>query len=173
MARILLTECATTCFHYSVGYVSQGRARPGKEGAAVKLKVLVVDDEPGIHRLLEKALEKEGCEVVSAESGHDAVDIADGWSPDMLFLDMQMPGMDGTEALRRIRERGTEPVTVMMTAFPDREARANALQLGACGCIPKPFGISLIRLLVRRTAAMKKAARRYAGAHSPMTPTHV
>ncbi len=115
--------------------------------------VLVVDDEQRIVNFTRMNLELEGCRVLSASNGREALDRARDDLPDLVLLDIMMPGMDGFEVLRRLREWSTVPV-IVLTAKDDEEDRIRGLELGADDYIGKPFShrelVSRIRAVLRR-----------------------
>ena len=78
--------------------------------------VLIVDDEPSIRLMFETALQSAGYDASEASDGASALDRIHELSPDVILLDLKMPGMDGMETLRRIRERGDDTPVVMVTA---------------------------------------------------------
>lgn len=115
-------------------------------------KVLVVDDEPDVRQVFELALSRNGFDVTPAESGPDALQAAEDASYDLAFVDIAMPGMDGVETLKQLREVSPRTQVVMITAFMDHgldagdrhDRVAQALAAGARGCLRKPFGVSTI-----------------------------
>jgi two-component system KDP operon response regulator KdpE len=115
--------------------------------------VLVVDDEPRIISFMRMNLELEGCRVISATNGREALERARDDLPDLILLDIMMPGMDGFEVLRRLRESSAVPV-IVLTAKDDEEDRIRGLELGADDYIGKPFSqrelVSRIRAVLRR-----------------------
>ncbi len=115
--------------------------------------VLVVDDEQRIVNFTRMNLELEGCRVLSASNGREALERARDDFPDIVLLDIMMPGMDGFEVLRRLREWSTVPV-IVLTAKDDEEDRIRGLELGADDYIGKPFShrelVSRIRAVLRR-----------------------
>ena len=115
--------------------------------------VLVVDDEQRIVNFMRMNLELEGCRVITASNGRDALERARDDLPDIVLLDIMMPGMDGFEVLRRLREWSTVPV-IVLTAKDDEEDRIRGLELGADDYIGKPFShrelVSRIRAVLRR-----------------------
>ncbi len=115
--------------------------------------VLVVDDEQRIVNFTRMNLELEGCRVLSASNGREALERARDDLPDIVLLDIMMPGMDGFEVLRRLREWSTVPV-IVLTAKDDEEDRIRGLELGADDYIGKPFShrelVSRIRAVLRR-----------------------
>ena len=104
-----------------------------------KLRILIVDDESIIRIDLRERLTQMGHEVVGeAWSGEEAIIRAHELKPDLIFLDIKMPGMDGLEALAYINEQGARPV-IILTAFSDRTFIEKAAELGAAAYIMKPF----------------------------------
>jgi two-component system alkaline phosphatase synthesis response regulator PhoP len=119
-------------------------------------KILVVDDEPDVVRLLEFRLQKDGFEVISATDGRMAVDVALAEKPDLLLLDVMMPVMDGVEALRQIRaHRGVSRIPViMLTAKTDRITVDSARDQWVTDYITKPFDPEKLVLKVRKALKM-------------------
>jgi CheY-like chemotaxis protein len=113
--------------------------------------VLVVDDEPFIRKLVTTTLEDvAGFELLEAEDGRDALDVASRAAPELVFLDIDMPGMDGYEACRRLRARPetAEATIVMLTAAAGQEAEREAEEAGADLFLTKPFSpLDLLRLV--------------------------
>ena len=104
-------------------------------------KVLVVDDEQQIRDLLSKFLTKKGYEVVSASNGEEAIELAKTENPQVILLDVMMPGIDGIQTCRRLKEEEkTKSIPVIMiTAFPDRDVEAYLE--GADDYVVKPFNM--------------------------------
>ncbi len=126
------------------------------EAGRIELKdklILVVDDEPRIVNFMRMNLELEGCRVIAASNGREALDRARDDMPDVMLLDIMMPGMDGFEVLRRLRQSSTVPV-IVLTAKDDEDDRIRGLELGADDYIGKPFShrelVSRIRAVLRR-----------------------
>jgi len=122
-------------------------------------KILIVDDEEDIIRLLEYNLGKAGFEVISAGDGTDAVELAGRELPDLVILDIMLPNMDGTEALKALKK---DPLTekipvIMLTAKGEEIDRVLGLELGADDYMIKPF--STKELLLRVNVLLKKRAR--------------
>jgi two-component system KDP operon response regulator KdpE len=115
--------------------------------------VLVVDDEVHMIKFMRMNLELEGCRVASATNGREALERAREDMPDVVLLDIMMPGMDGFETLRRLREFSQVPVLIL-TAKGEEEDRIKGLELGADDYISKPFShrelVSRIRAVLRR-----------------------
>jgi two-component system, OmpR family, alkaline phosphatase synthesis response regulator PhoP len=115
--------------------------------------VLVVDDEPQIVELLRAYLEREGFGVVEAADGCAALREHEGARPDLVILDLMLPGVDGREVCRRIHERARTPV-IMLTARDDESDKILGLELGADDYITKPFSprevVARVRAVLRR-----------------------
>jgi len=118
-------------------------------------KILVVDDEPLITESLEYSLKQEGFQVLVAHDGHQALEIAREESPDLVVLDLMLPGMDGWEVCRRLRQESTVPI-IMLTARGQEIDRVLGLELGADDYLPKPF--SFRELLARIRATFRRMA---------------
>ncbi len=100
--------------------------------------VLVVDDEPPIVRLVRAKLQADGYAVITAGSGEEALTLLEDERPDLVILDLMMPGMDGFETLRRIRPTDTVPV-IMLTARAGDIDKLRGLTGGADDYVTKPF----------------------------------
>jgi two-component system chemotaxis response regulator CheY len=100
--------------------------------------VLVVDDAAFQRLRVRRSLEADGHTVVEASSGHEAVDAYDRENPDAVFLDITMPGMNGLDALRRIRGDHPEARVVMLSAMAQQAIVMEAVRAGACDFIVKP-----------------------------------
>ncbi|MBX5436129.1 MAG: response regulator [Alicyclobacillaceae bacterium] len=111
-------------------------------------KVLVVDDQFGIRMLLQEALGKEGHQVFQAPNGPAALDIIRRENPDLILLDMKIPGMDGLEILRNIRKLNVDVKVIMMTAYGELDLIQEAMELGALAHFTKPFDIDELRQVV-------------------------
>jgi two-component system KDP operon response regulator KdpE len=115
--------------------------------------ILVVDDEPRMVNFMRMNLELEGCRVITAANGREALEHIRDEMPDVVLLDIMMPGMDGFETLRRMRLFSQAPVLVL-TAKDEEEDRIRGLELGADDYIGKPFShrelVSRIRAVLRR-----------------------
>jgi two-component system, OmpR family, KDP operon response regulator KdpE len=119
------------------------------------MRTLVVDDEPHLRRALQVGLEQNGYEVLVASSGQEALDQAARQPLDVVILDLAMPGMDGFEVCRLLRERSKVPILVL--SVRDREEdKIAALDLGADDYLTKPF--SLGELLARLRALLRRAS---------------
>ncbi|HLR71340.1 MAG TPA: response regulator YycF [Pseudogracilibacillus sp.] len=104
----------------------------------MSFKILVVDDEKPIADILKFNLEKEGYEVVCAYDGNDAIELAEKEKPDLILLDIMLPGKDGNEVCREIRKTQTMPI-IMLTAKDSEIDKVLGLELGADDYVTKPF----------------------------------
>jgi len=124
--------------------------------------VLVVDDDPKITQLLRRTLSLEGYRVQTADSGVACLDAARTHEPDLVILDILMPGMDGLEVCRRLRASSATPI-LMLTAKDDVSDRVQGLDSGADDYVVKPFALE--ELLARVRALL----RRHEPAVAPLT----
>jgi two-component system, OmpR family, KDP operon response regulator KdpE len=122
----------------------------------VSTRVLVVDDEPQIGRLLKTSLGVRGYEVAVATDGQMALDMAATWRPDIVLLDLGLPVVDGLEVCRRVRGWSQVPIIVLTVRDAETDKVA-ALDLGADDYVTKPFGTN--ELLARIRVALRHAAR--------------
>ena len=92
-------------------------------------RILVVDDEPQIRRSLQVNLESKGYAVETAETGEEAIGAFHNRHPDVIILDLIMPGIDGVDVVRRIRESSTVPI-IVLSAMGDEPRKVEALEMG-------------------------------------------
>ncbi|WDL95176.1 response regulator [Alicyclobacillus sp. ALC3] len=111
-------------------------------------KVLVVDDQFGIRILLQEVLQREGYEVLQASNGTAALELVKNENPDLILLDMKIPGMDGLEILRTIRKWEYDTKVIMMTAYGELNLIREAMEMGALAHFTKPFDIDELRQAV-------------------------
>ncbi len=102
------------------------------------IKVLLVDDETDFLRPLNKRLSKRGIEVREAHSGEEALETLAGYEPDVVILDVKMPGMDGLAALHQIKERWPLIEVIMLTGHASMEVAIRGMELGAFDYLMKP-----------------------------------
>ncbi|WNS41427.1 response regulator transcription factor [Paenibacillus sp. MMS20-IR301] len=127
--------------------------------------ILVVEDEVRIARLLQIELECEGYRVLLAGSGQQALELYQAETPDLLLLDVMLPGFSGIELLRRIRAGDAHTPVLLLTAKSSVEDKVSGLDLGANDYITKPFQIE--ELLARIRAALRLASARQAEQADP------
>jgi DNA-binding response OmpR family regulator len=122
-------------------------------------RVLVVDDDPVIVRLLEVNLSLDGYEVETATRGEQALERAGETNPDLLILDVMMPGLDGWDTCRRLREqpRFAETPVVFLSARSQDDDRSKGLDLGPVVYLTKPFDPIRLTELVRRMLGAHRA----------------
>ncbi len=130
-------------------------------------QVLVVDDEPNIRELVEVALKFHGCSVTTASSGKDALRQAETARPDLIVLDVMMPGMDGFEVCRRLRSAGNEVPVIFLTARDTSSDTVTGLAIGGDDYVTKPFSVEA--LVARVRAVLRRASRAPAGGESDGT----
>jgi len=122
-------------------------------------KILVVEDEPDLLDLVVYNLRKEGFKPIRAETGEKALELARSDRPDLVLLDLMMPGLDGLEVCRRLRanEATADIPIVMMTARVEESDAVVGLSVGADDYVKKPFGVkelvARVRAVLRRTGA--------------------
>ncbi len=127
-----------------------------------KAKILVVDDEHLIRWTLEQHLGKEGYDVYTAEDGEKALQMTADLSPDLVLLDNQLPGIQGIEALGRIKEIDKDIIIIMITAHGLLETAVKAMKLGAYDYISKPFNLDEITLTIKKaleTVSLREEVR--------------
>ncbi len=116
--------------------------------------ILIVEDEPAVARGIQYALQQEGYAVTLAPSGEQGLEIATTQAPDLVLLDVRLPGIDGFEVLRRMRAAGTKAPVLMLTARDEEVDKVIGLELGADDYLTKPFGLrellSRVKALLRR-----------------------
>ncbi len=133
--------------------------------AAKPAKVLVVDDEENIRELLAVSLKFQGHEVQAAADGPRAIDIARTFKPDVLVLDVMMPGMDGFGLLRRLRADGITAPALFLSARDSVEDRINGLTIGGDDYVTKPF--SLEEVVARLGVLLRRSGEGPEKAESP------
>lgn len=118
--------------------------------------ILVVEDEASLREPLEYLLRREGYEVFGVDNGTDAVTAAQASEPDLILLDLMLPGMPGTEVCREIRQRSSVPI-IMLTAKDSEVDIVVGLELGADDYVTKPYSsrelLARIRAVLRRRSA--------------------
>jgi DNA-binding NtrC family response regulator len=119
----------------------------------VKSRVLIVDDEEAIRSSLKMIFEYEGYEVILAANGQAALKIAEKDAPDLIFLDIKMPQMDGLEVLKRLRADESAPPVVILSGHGNVKTAVEATKLGAFDFIEKPPESDRILLVARNALA--------------------
>ncbi len=126
-----------------------------------KIQILVVDDEPRYLKLVRYNLEAAGYEVLTVASGEEALSTVAGTNPDLIILDIRLPGIDGYEVCTRIREFSATPI-IMLTAKGEEREKVQGLRLGADDYITKPFGaeelVARVESVLRRSRILEVEA---------------
>jgi DNA-binding response OmpR family regulator len=129
-----------------------------------KDSILIVDDEPAIQQVILERLEREGFAVHSALNGEDALAVIQETPPSLVVLDLMLPGIDGFDVLRRLRQAGQELPVIILTARDDDIDVIVGLEIGADDYIRKPFNprelAARVRAVLRRRAEADALARR-------------
>jgi two-component system, OmpR family, KDP operon response regulator KdpE len=121
--------------------------------AAGPPRALIVDDEPAIRRFLRTSLRAEGYDLVEAETGEAALAEIKRRPPDLVMLDLGLPGISGLDVIRKLREVGSAVPIIVLTSRTDEAGKVEALDLGADDYVTKPFGMD--ELLARMRAALR------------------
>ena len=148
-----------------------GAAVPRKRDGS-PLRVLVADDDPDILTMVTTLLSREGYSVIPAANGIEALSLARSARPDLLVLDIAMPGMDGYAVCREIRASGPEaPPVIFLTARVETQDRVVGLDAGAVDYVVKPFSAAELRARVRAALRTKRDRDRLivAAATDPLT----
>jgi len=111
--------------------------------------ILIVDDEKDLCTVLSDSLSQDRYRVVTAFNGKTALQIAKKEKPDLMLLDIKMPGMDGIEVLKKIKKMREELAVIMFTAFGTLETAREAMKLGAYDYVTKPVDLFLLKSLVK------------------------
>jgi two-component system KDP operon response regulator KdpE len=110
--------------------------------------ILVVDDEPQIRRFLRTSLAAQDYDVLEAENGREALDLARQHRPDLMILDLGLPDIDGIEVITQLRVQSAMPI-IVLSSRDDEQIKVKALDLGADDYITKPFGMEELTARVR------------------------
>jgi len=127
-----------------------------------KHKILVVDDEHLIRWSLEQNLKKQGYEVTTAGSGEEAMRLVQEESPDLMLLDVQLPGMNGMEVLEKVKETEEDLIVIMVTALGVLETAVKAMRLGAYDYINKPFNLDELAIVIKKALETQELKREVA-----------
>ena len=123
--------------------------------AAKKARILIVDDEPQITRVLRMACSANGYEVQDAPDGQSALRLFEEWHPNLVVTDLSMPGLDGVELCRAIRQHSMAPI-IVLSVRDQEKVKVRALDAGADDYVTKPFQMD--ELLARVRSALRRAA---------------
>jgi two-component system phosphate regulon sensor histidine kinase PhoR len=123
------------------------------------IQVLVVDDELNIREGSQRILSRVGFEVLKASTGMEALELLEKQTIPIILLDLKMPGMDGMEVLKRIRQLDETILVIVITGFATVETAIEAMKQGAYDFIPKPFEPEQLRIVVNRAAEKLRLTR--------------
>ncbi len=133
-----------------------------------KVKVLVVEDEASIRKFIAINLERSGFDVLEAETGEKAVEMAEAYKPEVLVLDVMLPGIDGFEVCKRLRDQMPDIIIIMLTARGQDIDKITGLELGADDYMVKPFNpreltarINTVRRRMERSKAPEDVPLEY------------
>jgi two-component system NtrC family response regulator len=113
-------------------------------------KILVIDDDESLRRVLEYTLQEEGYEVFTAASGEEGLELFEERQPALVITDMKMPGINGFQVLKELKERSAEALVIIVTAFGEVDAAVKAMKLGAYDFITKPLSRDELKLTVKK-----------------------
>ena len=122
---------------------------PGSAADRRPARILVVDDERSMRELLAIVLRREGYDVLLAETGRAAIELLERQPVDLLISDIKMPDLSGVEVLRAAKKIDQDILAIMITAFASTETAVEAMRLGACDYLSKPFDVDLLKMKVR------------------------
>lgn len=131
-------------------------------------RILVVDDEPQITRVLRRSLQTHGYDVRTAADGEAALDVMHDWPPDLVVTDLTMPGMDGIELCRQLRAQSALPI-IILSVKGEEQTKVKALDAGADDYVTKPFGMD--ELLARIRAALRRLSAKDPAGQTPQLAT--
>ena len=125
-----------------------------------KASILIVDDEEVVRRSHLRSLEETGCHTEAAQDGYQALQVMEERDFDVVLLDLRMPGLDGMDVLKIIKERWPESEVVVITGYPTLESAKQALRLGAQNYIAKPVGPDDVLKAANEAMTQKRLALR-------------
>jgi DNA-binding NtrC family response regulator len=141
-----------------------------------KTRILVVDDEHLIRWSLEQNLKKQGYEVLTAGSGEDALRIVREEQPDLVLLDIQLPGISGLEVLEKIKELDEDIIVIMVTAHGGLETAVTAMRIGAYDYLNKPFNLDEMSIVIRKaleTSDLRREIATLRSEHKKVGPPNI
>ena len=131
-----------------------------------KTRILIVDDEHLIRWSLEQNLKKQNYDVLTAGNGEDALKLVREEQPDLVLLDIQMPGISGLEVLEKVKETDEDIIVIMVTAQGGLETAVTAMRMGAYDYINKPFNLDEMAIVIRKALETSSLRREVAGLRS-------
>src|SRR5687767_7022287 len=121
--------------------------------------ILIADDDDDIREILKDTLNSLGARIVTAINGQECLDRVEADAPDLILLDIEMPGKSGLQVLQDLRQRGSETTIIMITAYGTIERAVHAMKQGAYDFITKPFDLDHISLVVEKALEREKLKR--------------
>ncbi len=125
-------------------------------------RILIVDDDKLVTWSLTRDFEREGCQIKTVGNGESALPALREFNPDLILLDLRLPGIDGLEVLKQIRATDSEVIVIMMTAYATVETAVQAVKLGAIDFIKKPFTFDELKIIIERALRSKTLSREVA-----------
>lgn len=119
------------------------------------LQIMAVDDQPGVRFLLDAIFQEEGHKTYLAANGLEALDQIKKSTPDLIFMDLRMPVMDGKQTVEAIKAMGLHTEIVIMTAFSEKDVIDSIRKIGEFKYLSKPFDVDDVRTIVREAAHRK------------------
>lgn len=119
-------------------------------------RILVVDDELFVRELLLEYLSSQGYEVVLADTGEKAVELMQTQPANVILIDLKMPGMDGIQTLKEIKEVAPDALPIIMTGYPTIESSIDALRQGAHDYVVKPFKLNELKSSIEKAIGQQK-----------------
>ena len=119
--------------------------------------ILIVDDDQKIGAVLSEILQTKGFSTIQASGGRQALEQMREAAPDVILLDLKMPGMDGLQLLQEIRKTGSKTDVIMVTAYGEVESYLKAMSLGAAEYINKPIRIKELKRIVHKVLTEQQA----------------
>src|SRR5215475_14484155 len=135
--------------------LDDSRHSPADELPLIMPRILIVEDNPDLAYGLRTGLEIEGYEVQVAGDGENGLDRAKAWNPDLVMLDLMLPGMDGYRVLKTMREAGSNVPVLILTARGEEADKVLGFRLGADDYVTKPCGV--LELLARVGALLRRS----------------
>ena len=125
----------------------------------LRMNILAVDDEEDVRDLYTTILSEEGHRVITASNGTEAVEKVRKEKPDLIILDLKMPGMDGTEVLKEIRDEIDGILVIIATAYPSLETSIEAIKVGVYDYLVKPFSPKDLRAVIKKATEKIRLVR--------------
>ena len=119
-------------------------------------QLLIIEDEPVLARSIRVALMQAGHEVTAVGTGEDGIQAAEANPPDIILLDLHLPGIDGLEVLRELRRRGSSASTIIMTAYGNVDSAVEAMKAGAVDFLTKPLDLKELDLVIERVVRHRR-----------------